>query len=55
MGIREKEVEVDWDVRSKIFQDCFLLAKIMQTYFCYCFQHEFSPKVAQLILSLPFR
>lgn len=42
MGIREEEVEVDWDVRSKIFQDCFLLTEIMQTYFYYCFQFQIS-------------
>lgn len=55
MGIGEEEVEVDWYVCSKIFQDCFLLAKIMQTYFCLCFQHQFSPEVPQFSLSVPFR
>lgn len=51
MGIREEEVEVDWDVRSKIFQDCFLLTEIMQTFFIIVFNFRFP----QLSLSVPFR
>lgn len=31
MGIREKEVEVYWDVCTQIFQKCFLLTEIRQT------------------------
>lgn len=38
MGIGEEKIEVDWDVGSKIFQDCFLLTEIMQIYLGYCFQ-----------------
>lgn len=28
MGVREEEVEVDWDVCSQILKECFLLAEI---------------------------
>lgn len=31
MGIREEEVEVDWDIRSQILKKCFLLTEIKQT------------------------
>ena len=30
VGIREQEVEVDWDVRPKIFKKCLLLAEMKQ-------------------------
>lgn len=30
VGIREKEVEVDWDVRAQILKKCFLLTEIKQ-------------------------
>lgn len=33
MGIREKEVEVDWDVCAQIFQKRFLLTEIKQKMF----------------------
>lgn len=36
MRIGKEKVKMDWDVRSKIFQDCFLLTEMMQTYFGYC-------------------
>lgn len=31
MGVREEEVEVDWDVCSQILKKCFLLTEIQQS------------------------
>lgn len=31
VGIREEEVEVDWDICAQILQKCFLLTEIKQT------------------------
>lgn len=55
MGIGEEEVEVDWDVRSKIFQDCFLLTEIIQTYFLLLFSTSVFSKSSSTYLICTFQ